>query len=161
MKIFIKCCTVHHLNMACLIVRVSMVKNLSRTYSLYVVTPLKALFSSDDLMMVWLQASDPFSCQLEEQMLLPKKCKDLPCRGPLRCSERYEACGCRVYACLRKFPLPDVVIRCFIFFMFRETVFLQKIGVFAHAKVATAVLLMFVSAVMHLNVGDIVDLMCY
>ncbi len=35
----------------------------------YSVTPLKALFSSEDLLKVWLQASGPFSCQLEEQML--------------------------------------------------------------------------------------------
>lgn len=50
-------------------------------YSLYVLTPVKALFPSDDLMMVWLQASDPFSCQLEEQMLLPKNAEIFPAVG--------------------------------------------------------------------------------
>ncbi len=81
--------------------------------------------------------------------------KDLPCCGPLRCSGRYEACGCCVYVCLRKLTVPDVVIHCFIFFIpFRETGFLQETGVFAED--ATAVLLMFVNAVMDLNASDIV-----
>ncbi len=114
--------------------------------------PLKALFSSEDLLKVWLQAV--------RSVLLPARgtdapAKDLPCCGPLRCSGRYEACGCCVYVCLRKLTVPDVVIHCFIFFIpFRETGFLQETGVFAED--ATAVLLMFVNALMDLNASDII-----
>ncbi len=91
----------------------------------YSVTPLKALFSSEDLLKVWLQASGPFSCQLEEQMLLPKTFPAVGRWDALEDTRRVAV----VYACLRKLTVPDVVIHCFIFF--RETVFLQKTRVFA------------------------------
>lgn len=142
-NIWVKCC---HLNMACLIVRVRMVKSVT-------VSVICWRFGSRRPIRSPASSRNRCSCQ---------KCRDIPCCGPLRCSGRNEACGCHVDACLRKLTLPDVVIRCFIFCIpFREPGFFGETGVFSHAKDTTTVLLMIVNAVMHLNVSDIVDLVHY